>query len=161
MTSVTILVFTAAVASLANGSVRSPNWAQYGARYEQVYETNNGNDYEVPCTCGVFLESQTVQKGAALRMGEEENSIFSYPIEETLDEDIPDGIKGRRICTRKCIDLAMKHIQQGPQMLCAYSDRDIMQEKIHLFIKNKEDRWYPTRMNSGRSFTCRNGQLVS
>jgi hypothetical protein len=59
---------------------------------------------DVPCTCGVFLESQTQSKGAALKEGEHLNSIFSYPIGTLLEEVIPGGIVGKRMCTKKCVE---------------------------------------------------------
>jgi len=58
----------------------------------------------VPCTCGVFLDSQVVSRGAALKPGEETRSIFSYAIGETIVEEIPGGLIGKKICTKKCID---------------------------------------------------------
>jgi hypothetical protein len=55
---------------------------------------------------------------------------------------------------------ALKLMHTGPQILCSYLGKDIYKERIHLFIKNKEDTWQATRLNSGKAFTCKDGKLV-
>jgi hypothetical protein len=59
---------------------------------------------DVPCTCGVFLESQTESRRTALKIGEQPNSIYSFPIGTLLEEVIPGGIIGKKMCTKKCVE---------------------------------------------------------
>ncbi|CAB3371281.1 Hypothetical predicted protein [Cloeon dipterum] len=153
----TKLLTSLAVLAIISASV-SGSFHRGGQHVSQIRDRLSARP--VPCTCGVFLQSQIDKKGVALRSGEEENAIYTYPMEETLDEYPPQGVRGRRICIRKCLELGLKHVQQGTKMLCSYSNRDFNQEKIHLFIKNGEDKWYPTKIHSGRAYTCTDGKLV-
>jgi hypothetical protein len=72
--------------------------------WDQLMGKEQATADDVPCTCGIFLESQTESRGSALKAGEQPNSIFSYPIGAVLEEAIPGGVIGKKMCTKKCIE---------------------------------------------------------
>ncbi|XP_058977770.1 follicle cell protein 3C-1-like [Musca domestica] len=108
----------------------------------------------VPCTCGIFLNSQFTKGSTDPPRGE-------AVISNLLDRTFPCNGIGQRQCQTKCLEQIARHLPNSANILCAALDHDIHKQRAYLFTKNCQDVWVNTNLAAGREYCCKNREPYS
>ncbi|XP_073831860.1 follicle cell protein 3C [Musca autumnalis] len=115
--------------------------------------TTNTTDI-VPCTCGIFLNSQFTKGSPNPPRGE---AVISNTVDRTF---ACNGV-GQKQCQTKCLEQIVRHLPNSANILCAALDHDIHKQRAYLFTKNCQDVWINTNLTAGREYCCKNGEPYS
>ncbi|XP_061396920.1 follicle cell protein 3C-1-like [Musca vetustissima] len=103
----------------------------------------------VPCTCGIFLNTQFTKGSTDPPRGE---AVVSNSLDRTF---ACNGI-GQKHCQTKCLEQIVRHLPNSANILCAALDHDIHKQRAYLFTKNCQDIWVNTNLAAGREYCCKN-----